>query len=131
MHEYSLAQGLLGSLLDYLREHPVPGRVKKVHVQKGELVILSEWALKEAFSILSEGTELSGAELVIENVPVRVRCPSCGYEGDARYLTEEGWHMAIPILSCPHCGLPVEIISGKELAIVGLSIEEAPAETKN
>ena len=119
MHEYSLAQGLLGSLLDYLREHPVPGRVKKVHVQKGELVILSE------------GTELSGAELVIENVPVRVRCPSCGYEGDARYLTEEGWHMAIPILSCPQCGLPVEIISGKELAIVGLSIEEAPAETKN
>jgi Zn finger protein HypA/HybF involved in hydrogenase expression len=39
--------------------------------------------------------------------------------------------MAIPILSCPQCGLPVEIISGKELAIVGLSIEEAPAETKN
>jgi Zn finger protein HypA/HybF involved in hydrogenase expression len=39
--------------------------------------------------------------------------------------------MAIPILSCPKCGLPVEIISGKELAIVGLSIEEAPAETKS
>ena len=131
MHEYSLAQGLLGSLLDYLQKHPVPGKVKKVHVQKGELVVLSEWALKEAFSILSAGTELSGAELVIENIPVRVRCPSCGYEGDARYLVEEGWHMAIPILSCPQCSLPAEVISGKELAIVGLGVEETPAEAKS
>jgi hydrogenase nickel incorporation protein HypA/HybF len=131
MHEYSLAQSILSALLEYAKAHPLPGRVKKVHLRKGELLILSEWALREAFSILSEGTEFSGAELAMENVPVRVRCPSCGYEGDARYLTEEGWHMAIPILSCPQCGLPVEIISGKELAIVGLSIEEAPAETKN
>jgi hydrogenase nickel incorporation protein HypA/HybF len=106
MHEYSLAQGLLGSLLDYLREHPVPGRVKKVHVQKGELVILSEWALKEAFSILSEGTELSGAELVIENVPVRVRCPSCGYEGDAvtSQRKDGTWpyrSFPVPNVACP------------------------------
>lgn len=126
MHEYSLAQGLIDSLLAYLREHPLPGQIKKVHVQKGELLILSEWALKEAFSILAQGTELSQAELVIEPVPVRVRCPSCGYEGDARYLVEEGWHMAVPILSCPRCGSTVEIISGKELAIVGLSVEESP-----
>ena len=131
MHEYSLAQSLLSSLLEYLRRHPVPGRIKKVHVQKGELVVLSEWALKEAFSILAEGTVLSGAELAIENVPVRVRCPSCGYEGDARYLTEEGWHLSVPILSCPRCGERVELLSGKELAIIGLSVEESPAEAKS
>ena len=131
MHEYSLAQSLLSSLLEYLRAHPAPGRIRKVHVQKGELVVLSEWALKEAFSILSEGTELSGAELEIENVPVRVRCPFCGYEGDARYLVEEGWHLSVPILSCPRCGERVELLSGKELAIVGLSVEETLAEGKD
>lgn len=126
MHEYSLAQSLLESLRAYLREHPVPGRIRKVHVRKGELLVLSEWALSEAWRILAEGTELSGSELVLENVPVRVRCPSCGYEGEARYLAEEGWHMAVPILSCPRCGAPVEILSGRDLAIVGLTTEEDP-----
>lgn len=126
MHEYSLAQSLLESLRAYLREHPVPGRIRKVHVRKGELLVLSEWALSEAWRIFAEGTELSGSELVLENVPVRVRCPSCGYEGEARYLAEEGWHMAVPILSCPRCGAPVEILSGRDLAIVGLTTEEDP-----
>lgn len=124
MHEYSLAQSLLESLLAYLRERPVPGRIRKVHVRKGELLVLSEWALSEAWRILAEGTELSGSELALEDVPVRVRCPSCGYEGEARYLTEEGWHMAVPILSCPRCGAPVEIREGRELAIVSLTTEE-------
>ncbi|MGB9757156.1 MAG: hydrogenase maturation nickel metallochaperone HypA [Candidatus Bipolaricaulaceae bacterium] len=126
MHEYSLAQSLLLGLQEYLQKNSLPGRVVKVHVQKGELLTLSEWALKEAWRILTEETELSGSELVLESVPVRVRCPSCGYEGQARYLVEEGWHISIPVLSCPRCGSPVEIVSGKELAIVGLSIEETP-----
>lgn len=124
MHEYSLAQGLLNSLLDYLRAHPVSGRVKKVHVKKGELLILSEWALKEAWRILAEGTELSGSELVLESVPVRAHCDSCGYEGNVRYLAEEGWHMSVPVLSCPRCGSPVRIVEGRDLAIVGLTVEE-------
>ncbi len=126
MHEYSLAQSLLESLRAYLREHPVPGRIRKVHVRKGELLVLSEWALSEAWRILAEGTELAGSELALENVPVRVRCPACGYEGEASYLSEEGWHMAVPILSCPQCGAPVEIVSGRDLAIVGLTTEEVP-----
>ncbi|MEN3009714.1 MAG: hydrogenase maturation nickel metallochaperone HypA, partial [Candidatus Bipolaricaulaceae bacterium] len=74
---------------------------------------------------LTEGTELAGSELVLENVPVRVRCPACGYEGEARRLTEEGWHIAVPILSCPRCGSPVEVRAGRDLAIVGLTVEEA------
>jgi Zn finger protein HypA/HybF (possibly regulating hydrogenase expression) len=52
MHEYSLAQSILSALLEYAKAHPLPGRVKKVHLRKGELLILSEWALREAFSIL-------------------------------------------------------------------------------
>ncbi|MGQ9700716.1 MAG: hydrogenase maturation nickel metallochaperone HypA/HybF [Candidatus Bipolaricaulaceae bacterium] len=125
MHEYSLAQSLLSALLEHLAAYPAPGRVVKVHVKKGELLILSEWALKEAWRILSEGTELSGAELVLENVPVQARCDSCGYAGNVRYLMEEGWHVSVPILACPRCGGKLRIVEGRELAIVGLTVEEA------
>jgi len=130
VHEYSLAHSLLSGLLEHLAAHPVEGRILKVHIRQGELLILSEEALREAWRILAEGTPLAGSELEIEKVPVRVRCRACGYRGDARYLTEEGWHQAIPILACPGCGARVELLEGKDLAIVGLTVEEDTAEAK-
>lgn len=124
MHEYSLAHSLLSGLLEHLSTNPVEGRIAKVHVRQGELLILSEEALKEAWRILAEDTPLASSELEIEKVPVVVHCPSCGYRGNARYLAEKGWHQAIPILACPECGAQVEIVEGRDLAIVGLSVEE-------
>ncbi len=124
VHEYSLAHSLLTELLAHLEAHPVEGRIAKVHVRQGELLILSQEALVEAWRILSEGTPLAGSELAIEKVPVEVSCPACGYRGNARYLAEEGWHQAIPILACPECGAQVEIVAGRDLAIVALTVEE-------
>ncbi|MCD5408050.1 hydrogenase maturation nickel metallochaperone HypA [Candidatus Bipolaricaulota bacterium] len=124
MHEYSLAHSLLEGLLEHLSTHPVEGRVVKVHVRQGELLILSQEALGEAWRLLSEGTPLAGSELEIERVPVRVRCPGCGYQGDARYLAEEGWHQAIPVLACPQCEARVEVVEGKELVITNLTVED-------
>lgn len=124
MHEYSLAHSLLEGLLEHLSTHPVEGKIVRVHVRQGELLILSQEALEEAWRILTEGTPLAGSELEIEKVPVVVRCRACGYRGDARYLVEEGWHQAIPILACPKCGAQVEIVEGRDLAIVSLTVEE-------
>ncbi|MGY4707355.1 hydrogenase maturation nickel metallochaperone HypA/HybF [Candidatus Bipolaricaulota sp. J31] len=127
MHEYSLALSILESLRARLRESPIahhPSRIIKVHLRQGELLVLSHEALVEAWKLVTEGTELAGSELVIETVPVRVRCPACGYRGDARYLAGEGWHMRVPVLSCPRCGARVEIVEGRDLAVVALTVEE-------
>jgi len=132
MHEYSLALSIFESLQARLtqpgklpsRVAPHASRIKKVHLRQGELLVLSHEALKEAWRIITEGTELAGSELEIELVPVRVRCGSCGYEGDARYLAEEGWHMRVPVLSCPRCGEQVEIVEGRDLAVVALTVED-------
>lgn len=128
MHEYSLAHALLEGLTAHLHQQPVQGQVKVVHVRKGELLVLSEQALSEAWRILSEGTELAGSELRIESVPVKVRCGSCGYEGPVAYVREEGWHFAVPVLACPQCGGRAEVIAGRDLAIVGLSVDDSPAD---
>lgn len=124
MHEYSLAHALLEGLSEHLRREPVSGRVRAVHVRKGELLILSGEALAEAWRILTEGTPLAGAELQIETVPVRVRCGGCGYEGPVRYAREEGWHFAVPVLACPRCGGRAQVAEGRDLAIVGLTVDE-------
>lgn len=124
MHEYSLAYSLLHGLLEHLETQPTGGRIVRVHVRQGELLMLSQSALREAWRILAADTPLAGVELVTESVPVTVRCPACGYQGDARYLTEHGWHQTIPILACPQCGGRVQIVAGRDLAIVGLTVEE-------
>ncbi len=124
MHEYSLAFSLFEALRARLAGDPPAGKVKLVHVRQGELLSLSHEALKEAWRIITEGTELSGSELSIELVPVRVRCPRCGFEGNARYIGEGDRHFRIPVLSCPECGARVEVVEGRDLAIVALTVEE-------
>ena len=132
MHEYSLAHSLLEGLLEHLAGHPAEGRIVRVHVRQGELLMLSQEALQEAWRILSEGTPVAGSELVIEKVPVKVRCPNCAYEGKVQYLAGKGWHYTIPVLSCPKCEGRVEVVEGKDLAITALSVEDQePTPTEN
>jgi len=62
-------------------------------------------------------------------VPVKVRCPACTYEGPVKYVSEEGWHFAVPVLACPKCGGRTDVVAGRDLAIVGLSVAEGSETT--
>jgi len=121
MHEYSIASELISALLERLTEHP--GKVTHVFLQKGELRILSDPALRTAFELLGQGTRLEGVALVIETVPARIACASCGYQGVAEYADNESFHYPIPILSCPVCESAVSVLSGRELSVERVTIE--------
>jgi len=121
MHEYSIASELVKALLEQLEPHP--GRITHVFVQKGELRILSDPALRTAFELLARGTRLEGADLVIELVPARIACPACGYEGPADHADDEVFHYAIPVLSCPTCDSAVKVLSGRELCVDRVTVE--------
>ncbi len=127
MHEYSVVSELISALLPKVEEHP--GRITAVILVKGELRILSDSALKNAFELLAEGTRLSGSELIVERVEVRVRCEECGYEGAAEHVREESFHFAIPILTCPTCGGEVDVVAGRELYVDRVTIEQDTKET--
>ena len=72
-------------------------------------------ALEFAFSLLSEGTVMDGAELAIEAVPARGICRDCG---SGRTMSE------FP-LQCSSCGgLNLEIVAGEELLVDALECEE-------
>lgn len=115
MHEYSVVVELVEALLTRLEEHE--GDVTTVFLKKGDLRILSDRALSNAFEIVAQGTRLEGASLEIEPIPARVACRTCSYEGPAKTLEDETFHFAVPILSCPACGDGVEIRSGRELTV--------------
>lgn len=115
MHEYSVVAELISSLIPQLDSHD--GVVRAVILKKGDLRILSDRALVNAFEIVARGTRLEGSELQIEPVPVRVACCACGYEGDAERLEDEDAHFSVPVLSCPRCRGKVKVASGRELYV--------------
>ena len=61
---------------------------------------------------------LAGVRLDLEDIPVRLRCRSCG----AEFTVEQG---ATPFAPCPACGeeLGHTVLSGRELYIEYLELE--------
>jgi len=125
MHEYSVVTELVEAILPRLAEHK--GEVTAVYLKKGSLRILSNRALKNAFEVVARGTRLEGASLEIETIPARVACRSCGFEGPADVYEDEGYHFAVPVLTCPSCQGDVEIRAGRELSVDRVSIQTPAA----
>lgn len=111
MHELSLADAVVAIARDHARGR----RVRAVEVKVGRLRQVVPDALEFAFELVAAGTEVEGAELRVEHVPVRVRCARCAAENEAPEFP----------LACAACGgLDVEVVAGDELLVESLEIEE-------
>ena len=117
MHELSIAQ----SLVEIADRHAGGRRVTRVEVKVGRLRQVVPDALGFAFELVSQGTPVEGAELVLEDVPAVGTCGSCGSDTPLPELP----------LACRRCGsFDVEVTQGEELRVEALEIEETdrPAE---
>jgi hydrogenase nickel incorporation protein HypA/HybF len=111
VHELSLADAVVAIARDHARGR----RVSAVDVRIGRLRQVVPDALEFAFELVAAGTEVEGAELRVEHVPVRVCCPRCAAESEAPEFP----------LACAECGsLDVEVVAGDELLVESLEIEE-------
>jgi hydrogenase nickel incorporation protein HypA/HybF len=117
VHELSLAD----AVVTITREHARGRRVSAVDVRIGRLRQVVPDALEFAFELVAAGTEVEGAELRVEHVPVRVRCARCAAESEAPEFP----------LACAECGsLDVEVVAGEELQVESLELEEPMALTR-
>lgn len=130
MHEYSIASRIVEIIEKTIMEEDNV-KVKEAHLNKGELRILSEKALKSAYQILTENTSLEGSDLVIQEIKTAVKCRKCGYQGKVPYYKDIEYHFQVPILECPKCKSPAEIKAGKELDLVQLVVEESDGSKEN
>jgi hydrogenase nickel incorporation protein HypA/HybF len=111
MHELAIAE----SLVAIAERHAAGRRVTRVEVAAGHLRQVVPSALEFAFELVTEGTVLKGAELVITEVPAAARCRSCGAESRL-----DGFP-----LTCARCGgWDVEVTAGEELRVESLDLEE-------
>jgi hydrogenase nickel incorporation protein HypA/HybF len=112
MHELSIAI----SMVDQVAAE-VEGRgdfvVEAVHLSLGTLSGIDKDALRFCYQAACDGTILEGSRLVIEIVPVRIRCPDCFRESDPESTLR---------LECPHCGGAARVIRGYELELSALEV---------
>ena len=111
MHELALAEAVVA----IAERHAHGRRVARVELEVGALRQVVTEALAFSFELVAAGTPVEGAELALEEVPVRVRCRACRAETDADRLP----------LACGRCGeLDVEVTRGEEFQVVALEVEE-------
>jgi hydrogenase nickel incorporation protein HypA/HybF len=108
MHEISLVENIIEIITTEMPKHGI-STVETITLKIGDMQHVVPDALTFGFEIVSKDTPLEGAELIIENVPAKARCKTCGSE----FVVEDWWD------NCPKCdSVEIEIISGKELEIV-------------
>ncbi len=103
-------------MIDRIQEEAArhSGTVRAVQVKIGVLSGVDTEALRFAWEIARAGTGLDQAELEIERVPLRVRCPGCG----------EVHAPEIQSILCPRCVTPEQdILQGRELELTALEME--------
>ena len=85
----------------------------QVTVRIGHLRQVVPDALQFGWEVLTEGTELKGCELLIEQVPATVKCQKC--DGETT--------LDMPILMCGSCeSFDVTLLSGEEFLIVSMDV---------
>lgn len=113
MHEMSIAQSLIEILAEEMEKHGAK-TLRAVHLRIGQLSAIVPEALSFCFQVISEGTEMAGAKLVMDIVPLQGYCPRCEKEFEIKE-----YHFV-----CPMCGsTKIETIAGQDLAIVDMEVE--------
>ena len=116
MHELAICQALMSQIENIAAERNASSVVSIV-VGMGPLSGVEAQLLEHAYPVASAGTLAEGAKLVIQNLPVRVRCSQCGQESEV--LPNK--------LLCKECGdWRTTLISGDELMLMSVELETAP-----
>ncbi|MGB7922565.1 MAG: hydrogenase maturation nickel metallochaperone HypA [Pyrinomonadaceae bacterium] len=114
MHELSIALSMVEMAADEAARRGGV-RVHAIHLKLGQLSGVVKDALLFSYTVACQGTSLEGSQLVIEEIPVVVYCPTCRAETALASLQR---------FCCPACGtLTSEIVQGKELEVVALEIQ--------
>ena len=110
MHEFSITKSLVDICNSEADKNNL-SRVYKIYLKIGKFTGFSSDSIEFYFKHLKTNTKCEDAVIVFEEIPIRIKCSSCGKENN---IDE-------PILVCPDCGkLTIEVLSGREFFIASI-----------
>ncbi|MGZ7109500.1 MAG: hydrogenase maturation nickel metallochaperone HypA [Methanobacterium sp.] len=121
MHELSMADAIVKTAVDVAEKNEAQ-EITEVTIEIGKLTLLNPEQLKFMIEVLSENTLLEGAEIVIDEIPIEIKCKSCEFIGPA---LSDDLDEFVPIVKCPECeGQELEITKGRECNVKTIKIEK-------
>ena len=113
MHEMSIAQSLINILQEEMEKHGAK-TLRSVRLSIGEMSAIVPESLSFCFEIITQGTPLEGARLLMDRIPLKGYCPEC----------EQPFDIENFVFICPTCGSTrIGTIEGQELSIVEMEVE--------
>lgn len=113
MHELSVCQSMLVQVERIAQQHQA-NRVTSVTLHIGPLSGIEPGLLQQAFTLARAGSVAEQATLVIESLPIRIKCATCGRESEATPNR----------LLCDHCGdYHTQLISGDEMLLASVELD--------
>jgi hydrogenase nickel incorporation protein HypA/HybF len=113
MHEMSIAQSLIDILKEEMLKHNAR-TLRSVRLNIGQLSAVVPDAFSFCFQIATEGTELEGARLIMDIIPLRGYCKDC----------EKEFEIENYAFACPHCeGTEIQTLGGQDLSIVEIEVD--------
>jgi len=115
MHEMGIAMQIIEIAQASIPEEEGDIAIARVNLKVGKLAAVVADSLRFCFEIAAKETPLEGAELDIEEIPVKARCKEC----------DTAWTIEGPAFNCEKCGSgQIEILSGRELNIESIEIAD-------
>jgi hydrogenase nickel incorporation protein HypA/HybF len=115
MHEMGIAMQIVEIAAASIPKGMENVKIDKVNLKVGKLAAIVPESLRFCFDIVAKDTPISGAKLVIEEVPVVAACNECAAE----------WTITGPVFTCIKCNSgSIRILSGRELDIVSIEIAD-------
>jgi hydrogenase nickel incorporation protein HypA/HybF len=114
MHELSVAEEIINIANQYIPAGN-KSKVLSVKVEIGKLSNILTDSLKFCFDALTSDTNLKGARLVVEEIPVIVRCENCGHITEVEKV----------LFQCGVCeSSKVKLETGNELKVTEIEIND-------
>ena len=113
MHELSIAQSIVDIIQEEMGKHGAK-TLKSVHLNIGEMSSIMHDSLSFCFKIITADTQLDGADLIMETIPLKGYCKSCDHEFKIKNYA----------FVCTLCGgSNIDAVSGRDLSIVEIEVE--------
>lgn len=115
MHEYSVTQSLVELCENEAARNNIRS-ITRIFLKVGKFTGFSPDSIEFYFQHLKTGTKCSNAEIVFEEIPITIKCSSCGQDNK---IDE-------PVLLCPDCGSDkIELLSGREFYVASIEGEDS------
>jgi len=120
MHELSICRQTLKQVIEIAQDNNAYS-VQSITLKIGPLSGVEASLLKQAFPFAAQQTLAENAQLIIEELPVRVKCAQCGAESEAK----------VNDLRCTLCASEqTQLLSGDEMLLVSIELGDHVADNE-